>query len=183
MKTPSTPAATAARESSGMNSGWPPLNGRAVAVVAAEGSCTEWVASKTTGANSRMIGQRAHVDDQIVVAERRAALGEEDALAAGLANLLDGVAHVPGRNELALLDVDGAAALAGGDQQVGLAAEERRDLQHVDRFGHARHVGGFVHVGEHRNLDRLADLAQDAQALLRGPGPRKLRIEVRLALS
>src|SRR5579883_167148 len=56
-KTPSTPAATAARASTGMNSGWPPL----VALppfsspCEAEGSCTEWVASKTTGANLRMM--------------------------------------------------------------------------------------------------------------------------------
>ena len=48
-------------------------------------------------------------------------------------DLLDGVAHVPGGDELALLDVDGAAGFAGGDEQVGLAAEEGGDLEDVDR--------------------------------------------------
>jgi len=47
---PSMPAATAARASSGMNSGWPPLT-----PFAAEGCWTECVPSKTTGARPRMI--------------------------------------------------------------------------------------------------------------------------------
>src|SRR5208337_3921650 len=43
-KMPSTPAATPARASGSMNSGWPPL-----AWPCPPGSCTEWVTSKTTG--------------------------------------------------------------------------------------------------------------------------------------
>ena len=63
MKTPSTPAATAALDSTGMNSGCPPL----VALPSSspweeEGSCTEWVASNTTGANFRMIASEADKD-------------------------------------------------------------------------------------------------------------------------
>ena len=34
-----------------------------------------------------------------------------------------------GSDELAFLDVDGAAGLGGGDEEVGLAAEEGGDLQ------------------------------------------------------
>ena len=48
---PSTPAATAARASSGINSGCPPLT-----PLAAEGCCTECVPSNTTGAMARIIG-------------------------------------------------------------------------------------------------------------------------------
>ena len=44
MKTPATPAATAARASTGTNSRWPPE-----AVPLPPGSCTECVASNTTG--------------------------------------------------------------------------------------------------------------------------------------
>src|SRR5271157_5275770 len=88
-------------------------------------------------------GERAEVDDEVVVAEARAALGEEDALVAGGADLFDRVRHVPGRDELAFLDVDGAAGAAGGDEQVSLAAEEGRDLQDVDGFGGDRAVGGL----------------------------------------
>ena len=51
MNRPATPTATAARASTGTNSRWPPDE-----VPWPPGSCTEWVASKTTGAPvSRMI--------------------------------------------------------------------------------------------------------------------------------
>ena len=55
--------------------------------------------------------QRAHVGDERVVAEARAALGEETFVAA-LDDLGDDVLHVPRRQELALLDVDRAAGSA-----------------------------------------------------------------------
>ena len=45
MKTPATPTATAARASTGTNSRWPPDD-----VPWPPGCCTEWVASKITGA-------------------------------------------------------------------------------------------------------------------------------------
>jgi hypothetical protein len=88
------------------------------------------------------------IDDQGVVAEAGAAFGEEDAFVAGGARLFDGILHVPRGDELALLDVDGAAGLACGDEQVGLAAEEGRNLQHVDGFGGDFAVAGLVDVGE-----------------------------------
>ena len=53
MKTPAMPTAIAARASTGTNSRWPPL-----LVPWPPGSCTLWVASKTTGAPvSRMIAR------------------------------------------------------------------------------------------------------------------------------
>ncbi len=92
------------------------------------GSCRLWVTSKTTGyAEFAHHRERAHVHDQVVVAEGRAALGHEDALVAGAGDLGDRVAHVARRQELALLDVDGTPGLRGGDEQVGLAAQERRE--------------------------------------------------------
>jgi hypothetical protein len=69
-------------------------------------------------------GQRTEIDNQGVVAKASATLGEEDALVTGGANFLDWVGHIPGRNELAFLDVDSTAGFSGSDQQVGLAAEK-----------------------------------------------------------
>ena len=54
--------------------------------------------------------QRPHVDDEIVVAETRTALGEEDCVLPCVAALLDRMPHVPGRNKLAFLDIDDASA-------------------------------------------------------------------------
>ena len=59
-----------------------------------------------------------------------------------LAHLAGDVLHVPGRQELALLDVDRRPVSAAATQQVGLPAEEGRDLQHVDRLGHRRALLG-----------------------------------------
>ena len=82
-----------------------------------------------------------------------------------LANLGDRVTHVPRRNELALLDVHRATGLSSGDEQISLAAEERGNLQDVGDFRNALHVDGLMHVGEHRNMNCVRDLAQDAQSL------------------
>ncbi len=63
-------------------------------------------------------GQRAHVDDEIVVAERRAALGDEIVLRARGTQLRGDVVDVLRREELAFLDVDHAAAFRCRDEQV-----------------------------------------------------------------
>ena len=73
------------------------------------------------------------------------------------------------RHELALLDVDDAAGAAGGQQQVGLAAEERRDLQDVGHLGGRLGLRRLVDVGEDGKAFGL-DAGQDAQSFARGPG-------------
>ncbi len=56
--------------------------------------------------------------------------------------------HVPRGNELAFFDVNGAAGLSGGDEQVGLAAKESGNLENVDSFSGDFAMGRLVHVGE-----------------------------------
>ena len=109
-------------------------------------------------------GERAHVDDEVVVAEAGTALGEGDAGVAGVADLLDGVAHVEGSDELAFLDVDSAAGFGGGDEEVGLAAEEGGDLEDVDGFGYGAAVLGGVDVGEDGEAGGFGYGAEDAAA-------------------
>ena len=89
----------------------------------------------------------AIVDHQSVVTEAGAALGKEDALIAGGADLFHGVGHVPWGNELTLLDVDGATGFAGGHEEIGLAAKEGGNLQDVDGLGSNLTLGGFMDVG------------------------------------
>ncbi len=50
---------------------------------------------------------------------------------------------------LTLTDLAGSRR---GDEKIGLAAEEGRDLQHVDGFGHGGTLIGLMHVGEHRQV-------------------------------
>ena len=72
--------------------------------------------------------------------------------------------HVPGGEELALLDVDCGAGLAGGDQEVGLAAEEGGDLQDIDCLGGWAAVFAFVNVGQDGDAVFLANVSEDLQA-------------------
>ena len=109
-------------------------------------------------------GERAHVDDEILVAEGSAAFGEDDFFVSGAGDFFRGVADFPGREKLALLDVDDAAGAAGGDEQVGLAGEKRGNLQDVADFGGGADLRNIVNVGENRQAGALFYVGQDAQA-------------------
>ena len=111
-------------------------------------------------------GEAAEVGDEGVVAEACAAFGEEDAFVAGFGDFCGDVLHVPGGEELAFLDVDGAAGFAGGDEEVGLAAEEGGDLEDVDGFGGRVALGGVVDVGEDGDAEAFADGGEDGEALM-----------------
>jgi hypothetical protein len=93
--------------------------------------------------------QRAHIGDEVVVAEREAALGHEQVRVAGRASLLDDTLHLEGRQELALLQVDRLPRRCDGENEVRLPAEERRRLQHVGYRGDGRDLRDVVHVGQH----------------------------------
>jgi hypothetical protein len=43
-----------------------------------------------------------------------------------------------------------------GNEQIGLAAEEGRNLQNIDDFGDGRALIWFVHVGEDRDTKLVA---------------------------
>ena len=75
-----------------------------------------------------------------------------------------------GRNELAFLDVHDAAGAAGLDQQIGLAAQERRDLQDVDRLGRGFGLRRLVNIGQDRETRASRTILQNPQAFLQ-PGP------------
>ena len=85
---------------------------------------------------------------------------------AGADELRHDIPHVPGREELALLDVDRLAGAGRGDEEIGLAAEEGRDLQHVDRLGHGGALLGLMHVGDDGKPDALPDLGEDRERLV-----------------
>ena len=129
------------------------------------GGCLHGVrAVEDDGGEGAHDGQRAHVDDEIVIAEAGAAFGEEDAAVAGEGDLCNGVLHVLGRDELTLLHVDGATGFSGGDEQVGLTAEEGGNLEDIAGLGDGGAVLGLVHVGEDGEVRLFGDAAQDARA-------------------
>jgi hypothetical protein len=67
--------------------------------------------------------ERPRIDDEIVVTKRHAALGHDHLRVAAVGDFRDRVLHVLGREELALLDIDGAPGLRRGDDQIGLSRQ------------------------------------------------------------
>jgi hypothetical protein len=70
----------------------------------------------------------------------------------------------PGARKLALLDVHRLAAGRHRVDEIGLAAQEGRGLQHVDHRGHGRDLLDRVHVGQHRQAELLLDRLEHLQA-------------------
>src|SRR5262245_33178412 len=128
--------------------------------------------------------QGAHVRDQIVVAERDAALADEDVVrgrrVAGMGGarrflrLLDDVLHVAWREELPFLDVNRASSARDGVDEIGLAAEERRRLQHIDRRRDLRYLLDLVDVGQDRDTNRLLHLGEDLEPFVHAEPPKGL---------
>ena len=68
--------------------------------------------------------QAAEIADQGVVAKGCAPVAQQDPPVAGAFDLGGDMLHVPGRQKLPFLDVDRAPGFTGGQQQIGLAAQE-----------------------------------------------------------
>ena len=109
--------------------------------------------------------QAAHVGDQRVVAEGRAAFGQQDVAVPGAFDLIDDVLHLPRGEELPLLHVHRLSGLPGGEQQVGLAAEEGGDLQHVDHVTDLCALRFIMHIRQHRHVIGTRHGSQDLQPL------------------
>src|SRR2546426_5753760 len=72
---------------------------------------------------------------QVAVAKGSSPLGDDHAGRAGPGCRLDPMRSVPGSEELALLDVDDLARLAGRPKQIILTAKKGGDLHDVERGG------------------------------------------------
>ena len=80
--------------------------------------------------------------------------------------LVDDVAHVARSEELPLLDVDDAAGLCRRVDEIGLAAQERGDLQHVDDLRRRRDLRLLMDVGHDGHIELFLDRLQHFESLL-----------------
>ena len=108
--------------------------------------------------------EAARIDDEIVVAERVAALRHDDAVVAGVLDLLDRLRHVLGRQELAVLDVDDGARFGRRDDELRLHAQVRGNLDDVANLTGRRRLIRIVDVREDRQIELLLDLLEHAKA-------------------
>ena len=64
----------------------------------------------------------------------------------------------------------------GGVQQVGLAAEEGGDLEHVGHLGRGLGLPALVDVGDDRDAELLLDGGEDREPLLHARAARRCRL-------
>ena len=126
----------------------------------------------------------AHIDDQVVITEGRAPVGQHHVRIARIADFPGGEGHRFRSEKLSLFDIDDLAGLRGGNQQIGLAAQESRYLQHVDVFGGDRSLFRVVDIGHYRHAESAPDVGQQFQRLfIADPAervePRTVRLAVR----
>jgi hypothetical protein len=93
-----------------------------------------------------------------------AALGDEEIFATEGPHLVGDVDGIERGEELAFLDVDGAAGLGGGFEEIGLAAEEGGDLQEIDVLGGELGLGFVVDVGGDGDAEFFGNFTEDAAA-------------------
>src|SRR5437879_3170780 len=129
-------------------------------------------------------GERAHVGNQVAVAEGEASLANENIFLFGsFSCFVDDVLHLFGREELALLDVDRPAGRSHGMDEIRLAAEESRGLQHVDHRGGRLHLCLGMHVGQYGNADLALHFRKYLQTGLHAQAAKRLaRAAVRLVV-
>ena len=110
-------------------------------------------------------GNRAHVGDQVVVAEGRSALGEEIVPATGPHEFGGDIFHIPRSEELAFFDIHHPAGFGCCHDEIGLTAEERGDLEDIDKLGSDLGFFGRVDIGGDRGLDGSSDFGQEGTTI------------------
>ena len=75
------------------------------------------------------------------------------------------MAHFRRGQELRLLDVDRGAGAGEGENEIGLAAEEGGQLQHIGDLRHRLGLAGLVDIGEDGNPEPPLHLGEQPQPL------------------
>mmetsp|Transcript_28567 Transcript_28567/g.80538 ORF Transcript_28567/g.80538 Transcript_28567/m.80538 type:complete len:322 (-) Transcript_28567:62-1027(-) len=106
------------------------------------------------------------IHNQIAVPNHGSTLADHDVGVASPADLVGRVAHHTGSAHLTLLDVDDLASLGSSNNQVGLTAQEGRDLDDISNLADLLSLPRLMDVGHYRDTVGVLHLLQDTQALL-----------------
>ena len=115
------------------------------------------------------LGQAGHVGHQIVIAKADTTLtGQKvvfvQACLTGCGTgFVDHVFHVPRRQKLTFFDVDRLTRLGDRTNEIGLAAQKSRGLQHINHTGHGFDLRLIMDIGQHGNVQLPAHFIQDFQ--------------------
>ena len=109
-------------------------------------------------------GQRAHVGNERVIAERCAAFTEHHPVITGRLGFLHDIRHVPRGKKLALFDIQGFTGFSGGDDQIGLAAQKCGNLDDVHGLRNRGTLIRQMDIGQYRAAMGFAYFGEDRQA-------------------
>jgi hypothetical protein len=107
------------------------------------------------------LGERAKIVDQPSVAEKGPSFAQKDVLAAGRVQLGDYVFHVPGGKKLPLFDMNGSSGRGRRQQEIGLPAQKRRDLEHFANLPGGGGMAWLVDVRGYREPRSISDSLQN----------------------
>ena len=108
--------------------------------------------------------ERTHVDDEVVVSEADASLGDEDTSVPRGCDLVDDVVNITWGKKLTLLHIDRAAGFGGSDDQVGLTRQESRDLKNIGDLAHRDGLMTLVNIGKNREPELVLDAFQHGES-------------------
>ncbi len=169
-KNPSAPATAAAASSDGMHSR-SPAAGSPLALPGSLGRMGGVEHHRHAGGATQP-PEISHVHHEVAVAEEGAAFRDGDVPSSPAPHLLDRSRHARRRHPLPFLHVHRTAGATRGHEQVGLAAEKRRDLKHVRHFRGTRRLIRLVDVGQYRKAGRRPNSLERAEAFVQ---PRAAR--------
>ena len=132
---------------------------------------------------SQHVADVAEVDYQVVVPEHIAAFCKPNVFCTGIAGFLYGVTHILSAEELGLFDVYRAPGAGCGYQQVGLAAEESRYLQHVGHLACRLSLPTLVDVGKYPQPVTALYVCKHLHSTVKAGASGSELTDVRLALS
>ncbi len=109
--------------------------------------------------------QGTHIGNKRIIAERNAAFCRQHIGIAAFRDLGKNILHVPRRQKLALLDVHDASSLCRSDQQIGLTAEERRNLQDINHGSNFGTLLFRMDIGQHWKTELFLEIGEDFHCL------------------
>lgn len=108
--------------------------------------------------------ERAHIDDEVIVAEAGAALGDVEVIAVIGVKFFGDIDDIKWCEELTFFHVHGSASFSAGFDEVGLATEECWDLKQVNVLSSNFRFVWMVNISGDWDSEFFGNFPEDAGA-------------------
>lgn len=107
-----------------------------------------------------------HVCDKIIVTETGSPLGKKEGFASGKSQFFRDIFYIPRRKELTFFDIHRPAGGTGCGDEIGLAAQEGRNLEHIEKLACDFDFAGGMDVGCHRHSQIGTDFCEQLASVM-----------------